>query len=1461
MHRKTSGLRRHSYAQELNTISMFHLRIMLRQMLTAEVIPNIKEWEETLLKLALRIARELTFTAHPHRQGADMDVRRYVKIKKIPGGSPSDSEYVDGAVITKNVAHKQMSRLQRNPRVMLVTFPLEFHRIEGQYMHFGQIFRQEKEYLGNLASRIAALRPHVVLAEKSVSRLALEALASHRIAVARTVKPSAIQFVSRMTQGDVFSSMDKLALEPHLGHCQRFRIQTFDHPLIPGRRKTFMRFEGCNREMGCTIILRGGDIDTLKRIKKVTRFLAFIVRNLRLETHLWKDSVITLPKLTTLATPTPTNAEPESSRSTEYLFSPTQSMNLIPDILVDIEPSPSHSQSHHFVDDLPDEDAERIKLSKRIEESVEPYFRTFISVSATLRFPPPYPIRRMKELDDELIQVRQEWEDDLVRREEKGPSAHEQEATVTETPVAIAPVIVLPAAEESTSDLAAQIESLPLPEIPPSPTPGGSSTTTELPSYFDLPRTTSAVYTPGSIVSSPMPRFSEEEPIPVKNAEELALESRVGRVKWQHEEQRRIWEWYLRKNKDDFDVEKYQCITLWEFTIPIADFGHRRACFPPQLKYITFYGENDCTLGQFIDASVMETLVQFLDPKAVCSGKGCGQPTARHCKVFVHNESRLFVAVEQWDGQITDKARYYASPDTIITWSACRVCGLATPFIPVSEEMQRYSFAKFLELHFYPADVQLVQGAGCQHNIYSQHIRYFATRGMTVRFQADSVILHEVVYPPMRIRIRPESQLEIKNRDFHRLHHRNNLWYSALIDDLKLINIDAATGDEEADAMLTANINNLIARAEWEKNEVAKFLNKIYRDSAPTDTIALNQVRAQRQDYIVAWQQDFDRLPKPRLSQSLEKGSRRSYAFGSVRAMWPPRRYDLYDQHVPSSSVSEAEESGPIVMRKVTGDSIASVSSASEASESESIGPGPATLGRALAGTSTIAEDSAMEQSKSDVESDSTIGAGRDEGKREDASPQSQASRKYRAYLIGCSLIPIQDDDQVPESELTITSAERQGKLVSRLPRRSVHYPSVAELVKRYQDFLPPQGVEDLTKTAFPPGVPISESDAEGGISSPNRPRFRHKQSRFLAKKGSTSDFEQSYAANIAPRYLTHSKRPLGQAPALSRIPGPSSTVLDSHPSSRRSSPDKRPSLLRAQTDTTFRGGRSSPPLGGSRVQPTGPFNPRNKGKATLRPPKDKAPSRPTSSSGPKSTLRRPTGPGSKVSNIAKHFERISRDNDKANRRYAVIRGRRARPVATAKAKVEILDSIKDAIKDDSESSDSSEADDEGGDEDEASEEPEKESLSISAEVPEHEGGDAASAAAVKKPTTAVVGESGTQEDSADVVHDTEEHLLKPAESAQPNIFSPTSSVPPSPAIQPVHLTPLTSPPPELDIAAGTERQSSILKALSGFWPQAQTSRITDNDDPMADPEHIFRDSSMVVRTDEPTSIIALALK
>ena len=205
----------------------------------------------------------------------------------------------------------------------------------------------------------------------------------------------------------------------------------------------------------------------------------------------------------------------------------------------------------------------------------------------------------------------------------------------------------------------------------------------------------------------------------------------------------------------------------------------------------------------------------------------------------------------------------------------------------------------------------------------------------------------------------------------------------------------------------------LINRAEAEREGIARLLDQIYKDTPPTDTLALNQVRAYRQDRIVAWQQEFDRLPKMRMSMSSDKGTMggRRTAFNSVRAIFP-KRGDFYMpefDRVAPASVSEVEENLPSMptMRRVTGDSFTSMSSASEASESESLsgppdGPSeerskdttPPSEGEKPSATdATVSPERqpallppaeiGVERSdpgKSDPDSDSTIGAGRGEG-------------------------------------------------------------------------------------------------------------------------------------------------------------------------------------------------------------------------------------------------------------------------------------------------------------------------------------------------------------------------------------------------------------------------------------------------------------------------------------------------
>lgn len=199
---------------EFNATSISHMKQMLHQILKKNDIPQLELWEPVIFKLLLKVCDSVNPDV---RSGDDHDVRHYVKIKRIPGGVPSDSHYVRGVVFTKNVAHKKMIYPKSNPRILLLTFALEYQRVENEFISLGPLLAQEKEHLRNLVARVAAVKPDIVLVQKTVSRLALEFLLEAGIAVAYNIKPSVIEAMSRCTSADIISSIDKLALSPRLG--------------------------------------------------------------------------------------------------------------------------------------------------------------------------------------------------------------------------------------------------------------------------------------------------------------------------------------------------------------------------------------------------------------------------------------------------------------------------------------------------------------------------------------------------------------------------------------------------------------------------------------------------------------------------------------------------------------------------------------------------------------------------------------------------------------------------------------------------------------------------------------------------------------------------------------------------------------------------------------------------------------------------------------------------------------------------------------------------------------------------------------------------------------------------------------------------------------------------------------------------------------------------------------------
>ncbi|KAJ3312054.1 1-phosphatidylinositol-3-phosphate 5-kinase [Boothiomyces sp. JEL0838] len=284
---------------EINQASVNHVRLLMRQMLEQSEIDNLEQWETVIIKMLLNVCSKINPDI---RNGDEIDIRHYVKIKKIAGGLISESHYVSGVVATKIPLHNQMLKPLENPKILLLTFPLEYQRVENQFISLGPILAQEKEHLQNLVGRLIVLKPDIILCEKTVARLALEFLLAANIIVVPSVKMNVMSAVARCTKAEIVHSIDKLSIQK-LGSCDKFSFRIYINPLIPGFRKTFMYLEGCYESLGCTLVLRGSTNEKLKKVKEIVDFLVFVVYSLKLETCLFQDQYAQTPSISEITSP------------------------------------------------------------------------------------------------------------------------------------------------------------------------------------------------------------------------------------------------------------------------------------------------------------------------------------------------------------------------------------------------------------------------------------------------------------------------------------------------------------------------------------------------------------------------------------------------------------------------------------------------------------------------------------------------------------------------------------------------------------------------------------------------------------------------------------------------------------------------------------------------------------------------------------------------------------------------------------------------------------------------------------------------------------------------------------------------------------------------------------------------------------------------------------------------------
>lgn len=537
LHRLLASSRPHegSGKVEIPPLTMQHVQRMLRQSLGRVSIPTPRAWESELMKLLV-----LAVNVAPDVRGGEdaIDPRRYVHIKKLPGGRPRDSEYIPGVLFTKNILHKRMPSALVQPKIMLLSFALEYQRVETQLMSLEPLLKQEREYLRNLVGRIVALRPSLVLVERNVSRLALEYLLEAGVAVARNVKKSVMRAVARATRADLIDSMDQLALSPRLGRCANWRTQTFVHSLIPGRRKTLMRIDGCGKELFGTLLLRGGTIEVLRKVKGILKQMVLVVYSAQLEGYLLRDELV-LPVVLDSSSRRPSFSLPVPTLDEEDLSATTTLKSVV-------------AQTQE-------------RTSASVRESMRTYQDAIISGSPHVRFLPPYPVGRMCEEDlrvAALRRLREYEETEQILREEEEASRKEAEVAlaVPQTGDTIAESLSTVSLDSLTS------EDL----LKPAP----------LPVDLHLPNTAldavQVLQTPSDLT-----RAGEYEEAEENYALQLST-----------------WNAYVAQQTDSLDARDHDALHVLE---TLACTQTDRLCAPPVVRTIPFYGETDVSLGQYID--------------------------------------------------------------------------------------------------------------------------------------------------------------------------------------------------------------------------------------------------------------------------------------------------------------------------------------------------------------------------------------------------------------------------------------------------------------------------------------------------------------------------------------------------------------------------------------------------------------------------------------------------------------------------------------------------------------------------------------------------------------------------------------------------------------------------------------------------------------------------------------------
>lgn len=254
----------------------------------------VSRWSDLMCSLALDAVKTVAVSAEAENTvvstGGEtkspvdvktVDIKRYARVEKVPGGEIEDSRVLKGVMINKDITHPKMRRKIANPRVVLLDCPLEYKKGESQTNieitreeDWNRVLQIEEEQIKAMCDKIIEFKPDVVVTEKGVSDLAQHYFlkANPPITAIRRVRKSDNNRIARAVGATIVNRVDDLRESDVGTGCGEFHIDKLGD-------EYFSFFDECKDPKACTILLRGPSKDILNEIDRNLADAMAVARN------------------------------------------------------------------------------------------------------------------------------------------------------------------------------------------------------------------------------------------------------------------------------------------------------------------------------------------------------------------------------------------------------------------------------------------------------------------------------------------------------------------------------------------------------------------------------------------------------------------------------------------------------------------------------------------------------------------------------------------------------------------------------------------------------------------------------------------------------------------------------------------------------------------------------------------------------------------------------------------------------------------------------------------------------------------------------------------------------------------------------------------------------------------------------------------------------------------------------